>query len=650
MDGRLKQSGLEKLGKYVIESVLGSGAMADVYKAFDSVIERTVALKTIRKEVLDRAESDMIFARFKREVQAAGRLVHPNIVSIYDYGEIDDTAFIAMEFVDGRDLKYYIERPESLDRDALVNIMTQLLDALSYSHRNGVIHRDIKPANILLTDEMQVKVTDFGIAHIESSSLTQEGTVMGTPNYMPPEQVKGQEVDESSDLFSSGVILYQFLTGRLPFDGDSIATIIHNVLNVDPLTPSDYDHSIPSQFDPVVKKALAKDPDKRFHTADEFSRAINAVVKVKAPAKAYSLDATVLRTELVVKKSIGRKKVVLPIVAVFFILTAIVAGKLIFFPTEKPERTVVEVKLEPETDKAAEEIPILRLGAFSARKTALQSLYRNLSPTVSQRHLRNLWKLKTGLHDETGEKPGLVRAVDTALNLTGLTTKIESGDCDLLLALGYDGPRIVLTVMDNIFGDERVEANKDVLDPDDEDFLPALKSRVMMAYCFQALYALNLSNPINDRKGAKLYLKGKSGNRFQVGDWINICLTPEQQTYCLLFTVGPEGMFQILPRLGAENNRVARGMSFCSGEMEIFPPAGNEMVFAIAVTQKQLLDDRHYRFSSSEPFHQWAYDSTKTQKQDDAATLCEQLFLSLLNQSKDKWRTDKLFIKTFRAR
>ena len=161
---------------------------------------------------------------------------------------------------------------------------------------------------------------------------------------------------------------------------------------------------------------------------------------------------------------------------------------------------------------------------------------------------------------------------------------------------------------------------------------------------------MNLSNPINDQNGAKLYLKGKSGNRFQVGDRINICLTPEQQAYCLLFTVGPEGMFQILPRLGAENNRVASGMSYCSGEMEIFPPAGNEMIFAIAMTQKQLLGDRHYRFSPSEPFHQWSYDSTKTQKQDDAATLCEQLFLSLLNQSRDKWRTDKLFIKTYLAR
>lgn len=650
MDERSKQSGLKKLGKYVIESELGSGAMANVYRAFDSVIERTVALKTIRKDVLDRAESDMIFARFKREAQSAGRLVHPNIVSVYDYGEIDDNAFIAMEFVDGRDLKYFLERPESIDRDMLVNIMTQLLDALSYSHRNGVIHRDIKPTNILITDEMQVKVTDFGIAHIESSSLTQEGAVLGTPNYMPPEQVKGQEVDERSDLFSTGVILYQFLTGSLPFDGDSIATIIHNVLNVDPLTPSDYDHSIPPQFDPVIKKALAKDPDKRFHTADEFSQAIKEAIKSEAPAIDDDVDATVLRTEPVVKKPSSRKKVVLPIIMVLFILTAIVAGKLIFFPTEKTHRAVIDVKPESATVKTTEEIPIIKLGAFDARKIALQSLYKNLPSNVSHQRLRDLWKLKTGLKDEVGGKPDLVRTLHKALNETGLTTKVESGECDLLLALEHEGPRIVLNVMDNIFGDKRVEANKDILYPDDEDFLKALKSRVMMAYCFQALYALNLSNPINDQNGANLYLKGKSGNRFQVGERINICLTPEQQTYCLLFSVGPEGVFQILPRLGAENNRVARGMPYCSGDMEIFPPAGNEMIFAIAMTQKQFLGNRHYRFSSSKPFHQWTYDSTKMQKQDNATTFCEQLFLSLLNQSQDKWRTDKLFIKTYQAR
>jgi serine/threonine-protein kinase len=216
-----------------------------------------------------------VIARFRREAQAAGRLNHPNIVSIYDFGEDSGVWYIAMEFVQGRELKESFETNERFKIADIVRIMSQILNALDYSHRQGVIHRDVKPANIFLLSDGSVKVADFGIAHIESSNLTQVGTVMGTPSYMSPEQIMGLPVDGRSDLFSAGVVLYQFLTGERPFAG-SATTTMQKVLKEEPLPPSTLNVQLPPAMDAVVRKALAKRADERFQTAQEFADAIRA--------------------------------------------------------------------------------------------------------------------------------------------------------------------------------------------------------------------------------------------------------------------------------------------------------------------------------------------------------------------------------------
>lgn len=271
----------KKLGKYEIRRELGQGAMGVVFEGFDPMIGRRVALKTVRRDQLDRVEVEEILARFKREAQAAGRLTHPNIVGIYEYGEepaaegeaAGGTAFIAMEFVEGRELKDYFDANERFPMAEIVRIMGQLLDALDYSHKNGVVHRDIKPANIILLKDGTVKVADFGIARVESSNLTQAGSVLGTPSYMSPEQFMGQTVDGRSDLFSAGVILYQFLTGEKPFTG-ALTTIMHKVLKEEPAAPSALNVQVPRPFDALIRKALAKRPDERFQNGREFAIAL----------------------------------------------------------------------------------------------------------------------------------------------------------------------------------------------------------------------------------------------------------------------------------------------------------------------------------------------------------------------------------------
>src|SRR5258706_3320780 len=210
---------LSKLGKYEIKREIGRGAMGVVYEGWDPSIERRVAIKTIRQDQLDSAEAEEILQRFQREAKAAGRLSHPNIVAVWEFGQDGEVYFIAMEYIEGRELKDYFDKNERFPLNEVVRLMGQLLDALDVAGRKGVVHRDIKPSNIILLEDGTLKVADFGIARLESSHLTQTGAAIGTPTYMSPEQLLGQPVDGRSDLFSAGGVLYQFLPRGKPFTG-----------------------------------------------------------------------------------------------------------------------------------------------------------------------------------------------------------------------------------------------------------------------------------------------------------------------------------------------------------------------------------------------------------------------------------------------
>jgi serine/threonine-protein kinase len=266
---------IDRIGKYRIDGVLGSGAMGVVYKAFDADIARTVALKTIRHELLDGLQEADIVARFRNEAQASGRLVHPNIVAVYDFGAYGDTTYIAMEYVDGTPLNAFLVKDVPMDLAASITCITQLLRALDYAHARGVVHRDIKPANILITADAQVKITDFGIAKIESSTLTQVGAVIGTPSYMSPEQFKGETVDGRSDLFAVGIVLYQMLTGVRPFSGPA-STVMHQIIHEMPPRPSERQPALNPAFDTVLAKAMAKRLEDRYPSAQAFLDALSA--------------------------------------------------------------------------------------------------------------------------------------------------------------------------------------------------------------------------------------------------------------------------------------------------------------------------------------------------------------------------------------
>lgn len=260
---------LQDLGRYRLAGKLGEGAMGVVYRGFDPLLERTVAVKTIKLD-LSPAERADFEKRFFQEAKSAARLSHPNIVTVFDAGEAGEVAYIAMEFLEGDDLRQLMANGP-LAEDRAADIVAAVAEGLAYAHREGVVHRDVKPANIMVLTNGGVKLADFGIAHLQTGAKTQTGTLLGTPKYMSPEQISGQPVDGRADIFSLGVVLYQLLTGAVPFDGEAMAAVMYQVLHRPALPPTRHVESLHPGFAYILSRALAKKPEDRYQTASEFA-------------------------------------------------------------------------------------------------------------------------------------------------------------------------------------------------------------------------------------------------------------------------------------------------------------------------------------------------------------------------------------------
>ena len=297
MSGSAQAAPPDSIGRYRVERVLGRGAMGVIYLAHDPVIDRKVAIKLIRADLIDGQEHDDYIARFLREARAAGRCMHGNIVAIYDFAIHEGNPFLAMEFIEGANLADVLRQRGRFAPEAAVAVILQVLDALGCAHAIGVVHRDVKPANILLLPGDRVKMTDFGIARLESSDLTQDGAMIGTPSYMSPEQCRGEKVDARSDLFSAGAVLYELLSGTRAFAGATLIETTYRLMNEH---PADIDMPI-AGLSPAIgaalRRALAKAPHDRFDSAEEMAAALRAAPLRQAPPSADAApeaDATVV--------------------------------------------------------------------------------------------------------------------------------------------------------------------------------------------------------------------------------------------------------------------------------------------------------------------------------------------------------------------
>jgi len=255
---------LTKIGKYEVECLVGEGAMGVVYRAVDPMINRRVAIKVMSDAV---AQNASLRERFLREAQAAGSLQHPNVVTIYDFGEVDDHLFIAMEYVEGDDLSELLGRKVPIPLGEAIELVIGILQGLAFAHKRGIVHRDIKPANIRVDLDGRARLMDFGVAHVASSEMTSTGALMGTPSYMAPEQITGGTVTPVTDIFSVGVVLYELLAHNRPFEGDRLQTVMYQILNTAPRPLNNWGRGVPPELNRIVMRALEKDPKLRYQSA-----------------------------------------------------------------------------------------------------------------------------------------------------------------------------------------------------------------------------------------------------------------------------------------------------------------------------------------------------------------------------------------------
>jgi tRNA A-37 threonylcarbamoyl transferase component Bud32 len=273
---------LEHIGKYKIIGKIGQGAMGEVFKAHDAVLNREVAVKTISADL---GADDQLRKRFQREAQSAARLNHPNIITVYDYGEEQGKIYMAMELLEGSDLKQAISRRAPLSLDEKLSIVDQILEGLAFAHAHEIVHRDLKPANVHLLGNGQVKIMDFGLARLGGSEMTRTGMVMGTPHYMSPEQVRGERADARSDVFAVGCVFYELLTYRKPFDADSMHSVLFKVMQEDPPPVQELADDVPAVLAQVVERAMAKDAGQRFQNAGEFRSALHRAMQAIAAGR-----------------------------------------------------------------------------------------------------------------------------------------------------------------------------------------------------------------------------------------------------------------------------------------------------------------------------------------------------------------------------
>jgi serine/threonine-protein kinase len=276
-----------QLGRYIIDSEIGRGAMGVVFKATDSVLQRTVAVKTVNM-AMEKDHADKYEARFYQEARAAGALNHPNIVTVYDAGKAGDVVYMAMEYIQGVELRSLLVEGQPMGVAQAISIAAQVAEGLGYAHQQGVVHRDIKPANIMVVSDGPVKITDFGIARMRASAdLTQTGVMLGSPKYMSPEQVIGKRADHRSDIFSLGVILYEMLTGAGPFAGENVTALMYQIVNFVPPAPSSVNRQVPEMLDFVIAKMLAKPLEERYQDARDLAKDLRECERaLSAPAAA----------------------------------------------------------------------------------------------------------------------------------------------------------------------------------------------------------------------------------------------------------------------------------------------------------------------------------------------------------------------------
>jgi len=639
------------IGKYKILEEIGRGGMGVVYKGRHlSLSNLLAAIKTLPAQL---ASDEILLGKFMAEADILAKLQHQNIVNIYDIETQDETHYLIMEFVNGQTLAQLLKTQGVFSPDKAARIICDVALALSHSHAKGIIHRDIKPANIMIDENGVVKVTDFGIARAtESTSLTQS-VIIGTPKYMAPERIKAEkDIDGRSDIYSLGIVFYEIVTGKVPFHDNSEFAVLEKQVKEPPPPPSSLIYDFPMAYEKIILKCLEKNKVDRYSGCEDLVASLrNAISGRKSVASGIEVNAN----EKVKKGKMPRfGRIVFLGGAALIILVALIffmfPDRLSWLPNPEEVRskqgltTVVHSEREPAAPVPEKIAPSLR--PFKSKNEEMLASIKDQGGAVSEADVQRLLTVTAGVTSEVNGNPDFFSSLESFLDSKQMITKVDNGACDVLLTIsGYDQDE-KLTVQSNVYGDEIMKSHVEVLSAINKEVLfSELDAIIERDFCFSALRTLSSLNLRKDEIGIKIETSGKTDRIFQIGDSINICVTPKRKGYCMLFDINLDGIYLLFPQAGQEKNLLKAGETWCSGTIEVSPPTGNEMVFAMMCSEEDMLPLQNYHFTQSQAFYRWSYDLSDP---DNAASLCEKLLGNLSNEPLDMWCTKSIFIKTIR--
>ncbi len=654
------------IGKYAILNELGRGGMGVVYKGKHTTLNRFAAIKVLPAQF---ASDELCLQRFMREADTLARLQHQNIVNIYDLETQDETQYLIMEYVNGQTLADILSSNGPFLPDDAAKIIRDVALALSHSHVKGIIHRDIKPANIMIDEDGIVKVADFGIARVmEDYSVTKTG-VIGTPKYMSPERIKGElDIDGRSDIYALGIVFYEMVTGEVPFADANEFSILESHIRTAPPPPSNVRSDLPKVYEKIILRCLEKNKEARYPTCSELIASLEDAFSKRASVAEFAgkPDTTkvverglqpkitsVLHSKVsALKDSTTSTKRLFLLGAVIIIGLAIVIPFMIKDRSDRPPSSgeMASSQGDHDADSASEASSLfpdkmgLNLRSFKAKNEELLTVIENHPGEITIADVKRWFRIKVGIKDKTKTSSDLVAALRNLIGEVEQIARIGDKNCDILFTLSPNDQGTTLIVQDNVYGDKALFDHQEVLDVgNQQDLLSRLTTILVRNYCFNALVAASVLNPLNNEIGIKIETSGKTDRKFQVGDNINLCVTPSRRRYCMLFNINLDGIYLLFPRFGQEKNLLKAGETRCSGRIEVSPPTGNEMIFAIMSSEAQLLPSRDLYFDLSQEYHSWSYELSKS---DNAVSFCEQLMRTLIDEPAEKWCTKSLFIKT----
>lgn len=644
--------------KYEIVELIAAGGMGEIYLGIHRVLGKKRAIKIIHQAV---GKDQDIRQRFLQEARLASSIDHPGIIQIMDFGSHEAFDYLIMPYIEGTTLAEEMAKGP-LDPERALSMMTAMADALAHAHRQNIIHRDIKPSNFMLDRQGRIILTDFGISKsMGDPNLTATNMILGSPRFMSPEQISGKTVDKRSDLYSLGMIFYQMLTGRYPFDAEEMTTLAYKQVNEVPPPPARMNPQVPESLSAVIARLLEKKPENRFPDGESLLAELSRIREQgigQAQTQQPPPDPKTMAekpTRLVERRNFGdpqetraEKKARHPDrpgeggmrrignkrPLVFSAAAICLAALVLALFTVTPVKRLLPAIFGGDGSALA-----LR-SKESREKAFLGGLEKHNRP-LAQDDIRDLCRLSVGVEPAEGDARGLADQLRRFLATVPFVRLVDTGGCDVLFSTADHALGKKLVINSNLYDcpdtcNEELQINTDKIP------FSGIERLIKRNYCFNLFHALALVLAETGRPGMDLDFPGKSENVFFIGEPVQFCMKPAFKAHSMLLDINMDGVFKLFPIDRDQRAQLEKGETGCSRKVRVSPPMGNEMIVALGWASSGALETYSQAFDPEMPVFGWSYD---TGAANSAIDLSEDVFRHMVNQASGEWAATSRFIR-----